>query len=118
MSNVCPSITTTTLVTASAGSGASVINLQNVDRASLQLAVSGASLTTATITLKASLDGTNYNVFATTKTLAVSGATNGWFDLGSVNYPYLQVSWTAPAAGVITIAATLYSIRTLVENRD
>jgi hypothetical protein len=77
-------------------SGSYVIDLRTVDRAALQLVISGASLGTSTVTLKASLDNTNFIGFATAKTLAVSGATNGWFDLGSINYPYLQVSWTAP----------------------
>lgn len=113
-----PILQTTNRVTASAASGSYVIDLRGVDRAALQLTISGASLTTSTVTLKASLDNTTFLVFATTKTLAVSGSTNGWFDLGSINYPYLQVSWTTPGAGVITIVETLYAISTTVDNHN
>lgn len=111
-----PALQVTNRVTASALSGSYVIDLRGVDRAALQLAISGASLGTSTVTLKASLDNTNFIVFATTKTLAVSGATNGWFDLGSINYPYLQVSWTTPSAGVITIVESLYAIATQIQD--
>lgn len=118
MSNVTPSLNTSAIVTASASGGSSVFDLRSVDRAALQLVVSGASLTTSTITLTVSLDGTNYIGFAVAKTLAVSGATNGWFDLGQINYPYLKVSWTAPGAGVITIVATTYLLSTRVQQTN
>lgn len=115
---ITPILQTTNRVTASAASGSYVIDLRGVDRAALQLVISGASLGTSTVTLKASLDNSNFIVFATTKTLAVSGATNGWFDLGSINYPFLQVSWTTPSAGVITVVETLYAISTTVNSNN
>lgn len=109
-----PFIVNTTLVTAGAVGGSSVIDFRGADRGAVQFAVSGAGLTTSTITLTASLDGVNYNAFSTAKTLAVSGTTNGWFDLGPIQYPFLKVSWTTPGAGVITIVATVYGIATTV----
>ncbi len=113
-----PLLTTTARVTASSTSGSYVIDLRGVDRAAIQLNISGASLGTSTVTLKASLDNANFIGFSTAKTLAVSGATNGWFDLGSVNFPFLQVSWTTPSAGVITIQEVLYAIPTTVSSMD
>lgn len=109
-----PQLTTTARTTANAASGNYVVDLRGVDRAAIQLVVSGASLGTSTITLTASLDNVNFIGFSTAKTLAVSGSTNGWFDLGSVNYPFLRVAWTTPSAGVITIVETLYAISTTV----
>jgi hypothetical protein len=113
-----PLIQVTNRVTASAASGSYVIDLRGVDRAALALVISGASLGTSTLTLKMGLDTTTFVVFATTKTLAISGATNGIFDLGQINYPYLQVSWTTPSAGVITIVETLYAISTTVQTKS
>lgn len=103
------------MVTASAVSGAYVLDMRGVDRASLALLVSGASLGTSTITLKYSLDNVTFFTFATSKTLAVSGSTNGAFELGSIDYPFLQISWTTPSAGVITIAGQLYAVPTTVQ---
>jgi hypothetical protein len=101
MSNaqVTPFIQNLTLANAIATSGSFVYNMEGIGRASLQLNATWNVSDTTTVSLKISNDGVNFVDFSTPKTLAVNGTTTGLFELGNVDYWYLQVSWTTPAGG-------------------
>jgi hypothetical protein len=65
--------------------------------------------------VKASLDGTNFFAFATPKTLTVSATGKQWLDCGQVTYPFVQIYWTAPVAGALTMTTLLYAVNTQVD---
>lgn len=96
-----------------AGSGTSVFNynMQGVDRASLQLnstfSIGGS---TDVVTLKVSNDGTHFVNFSTTKTVTFTGGTtdSALFELGDIDYVWLQVSAAAPSAGTVALQGVLY----------
>jgi hypothetical protein len=92
------------------GSGSYVIDLSNVHLGSLQLNATWDSSDTTTVTLKCSNDDINFVGFSTAKTLSVSGTTNGLFELGVIDYRYLQVNWSAPGSGNnLTLVGTFYA---------
>ncbi|SRR5260221_5292748 len=114
---IIPSLATTTLATATNTSGTYVYDMRGANIASLQLKATWDTTDTTTITLKISNDNTNFVGFATAKTLAVSGTTNGLFELGVVDYAFLQVSWSTPAVPHnLTLVGTLYAVPTSISS--
>lgn len=107
-----PILTTTTLATADLSSGTYVYDMQPGGLASLQLNGSFATADSTTITLKLSNDGVTFVAFSTNKTGSISSATSGtfMFELGQIDYRYLQVSWTAPSTYGLTLTGVLYQI--------
>jgi hypothetical protein len=77
-----------------------------------------ASLGSSTVGVKASLDGTNFFAFATPKTLTVSATGKQFLDCGQVTYPYVQIYWTAPTAGALTLSVLMYGVNTQVDIHD
>lgn len=73
-----------------------------------------SALGTSTVEVKVSFDGVNYLAFATPKTISVTATAKQWLDLGTVNYPFVDVVFTAPTAGALTIAAYLYATKSQV----
>lgn len=71
-------------------------------------ALTPASLGSSSVELKVSFDGTNYMSFASAKTITIAGAGKQWLDCGTVNYPYVQLAFTAPTAGALTLDAYIY----------
>jgi hypothetical protein len=70
----------------------------------------------ASTSAKASLDGTNFFAFATPKTVTISATGKQWLDCGSSHYPFVQVYWTAPVAGALTMTSVLlYGVNTQVD---
>jgi VCBS repeat-containing protein len=113
--NHTPAVIQNTLASATALSGTYVYDLSNIDRASLQLNATWDTTDTTTVTLNLSNDGVNFVGFAVAKTLSVSGTTNGMFELGAIDYRYLQVAWTTPGSSHhLTLVGTLCSKPTIV----
>lgn len=111
-----PFVDVQNLATATLTSGAFVYNMEGIDRASLQLNATWDTTDTTTVTLKISNDGVNYSTFAVSKTLSVSGTTTGIFELGNIDYVFLQVSWTTPAIPHhLTLVGYLYGVATQVQ---
>lgn len=107
-----PFLDSQTIAHAASGSGHFDYNLQGIGRASLQL---NATLTTAdtdVVTLQLSNDGVNFVGFSTAKTVTFTGGgtVNALFELGSIDYAYLRVSWAAPSAHSVTLVGVLYGI--------
>lgn len=114
MSNMqtVPFVDTQTLAPAlTAGSGSFVYNMQGIDRASLQLnTVFSNAGDTDVVTLSISNDGVSYSGFSVAKTITFTGGTTdtGLFELGSIDYVFLKVSWAAPSAHTFKLAGVLY----------
>lgn len=79
-------------------------------------ALTPASLGSSTVDAKVSFDGVNAIAFASAKTITISGAGRQYLDLGSVNYPYIAIVFTAPVAGALTLDAYVYAAKTQVES--
>jgi hypothetical protein len=62
------------------------------------------------VTLKISNDGINFVGFSTAKTITFTGGTtdSGLFELGAIDYVFLQVSWAATSAHTFSLAGVLY----------
>jgi len=113
-----PYIKTTTLANAQTTSGSFVYDLRGVTLATLQLHATWDVSDTTTVTLKLSVDNANFDGFASAKTLSVNGTTDGIFELGALDYPFLQVSWTTPAANhQLTLVGNLYAAASDVQTR-
>lgn len=111
-----PGIQTTTLASATNISGTYKYDMRGIDRASLQLNATWDTSDTSTVTLKISNDGVNFSTFSTSKTLSISGATIGLFELQNIDYAFLQVSWTTPAVPhQLTLVGVLYAVATLTQ---
>jgi hypothetical protein len=113
-----PSVYSQILATAVTGSGSFVYNMQGIDRASLQLNATLTATVTDVVTLSASNDGISYSAFSTNKTITFTNGTlnTGLFDLGSINYVFLKVSWAAPSASTMTLQGVLNAIATQEQN--
>lgn len=111
-----PSDTTITLLSAAA-SGSYVYDLRGVDRASLQLHSTLTAAATDVITLKISNDNSHFVAFAVAKTVTFTGGTtdDALFELGPIDYAFLQVNAAAPSAGTVTLTGTLYATATTVQ---
>lgn len=107
-----PFIETQALVTASATSGTFNYNMEGIGRASLQLNSTLTAADTWVITLKLSVDGVNFVAFSTAKTVTFTGGTtdHAVFELGTIDYPWLQVSWAATSAHTGTMTGNLYGV--------
>jgi hypothetical protein len=114
-----PIITTTTLATAVAGAWTYNYDMRGANIASLQLHSTFSNAgDTDVITLKISNDGVNFVPFATNKTVTLTGGTtdDALFELGVIDYVWLQVSGAAPSAHTITVVGTLYATATIVRD--
>lgn len=114
MSNLqtTPLVDTQTIASAASGSGSFIYNMQGIGRASLQLNATLSSTNTDVVTLSISNDGINFVGFSVAKTVTFTGGgvINALFELGSIDYAYLKVSWGAPSAGTVTLVGVLYGI--------
>lgn len=112
-----PLIDVQTLVSATTTSGKFNYNMEGIDRASIQLNGTLTASDTAAITLLISNDGVNFVPFSTNKTVTFTGGgtVNALFELGSIDYAWLQVSWGAPSASTLTLVAYLYGVATQVQ---
>ncbi len=111
-----PTDATITLLTASTG-GSYVYDLRGVDRASIQLHSTLTTAATDVITLKISNDGIHYVGFSTAKTVTLTGGTtdDALFELGPIDYAFLQINAASPSAGTVTLTGTLYATATTVQ---
>lgn len=110
-----PLIQTDTLASAAAGPGTFVYDMRGANIASLQLHSTLTASATDVITLKISNDGVHYLAFSTNKTVTFTGGTtdDALFELGIIDYVYLQVNFAAPSAGTVTLTGTLYATPTI-----
>lgn len=117
--NTPPFIDTQTIVPAlTSTSGTFNYNMEGIDRASIQLNTTFSNAgDTDVVTLKISNDGTNFVAFATNKTVTFTGGTtdHALFELGAIDYAWLQVSWAATSAHTFTMTANLYGVATQVQ---
>jgi hypothetical protein len=119
MSTNLPSFIAGTIATAAATGGTFVFDMRGIDRASLQIDSTFSNAgDTDVITLKLSNDNTNFVAFATNKTVTLTGGTtdHALFELGSIDFAYLQVSYATPSAHTVSLKGTLYAVATLVNN--
>lgn len=77
-------------------------------------ALTPSSFGSATIGMKASLDGVNFFAFATPKTFTITGTGNQYLDCGQCTYPWVQIYYTAQVAGALTATVLLYGVNTQV----
>ena len=114
-----PSITTTTLATAVSSAATYVYDMRGTNIASLQLnSTFGTPGSTDAITLKISNDNVNFVGFSTAKTVTLTGGTtdHALFELGVIDYAFLQVSMAAPSAGTLTLVGVLYATATITRD--
>jgi hypothetical protein len=113
-----PSITTTTLVNASATGGSFVYDMRGANIASLQLNGTLNGGATDVITLSISNENVNFFGFSVAKTVTLTGGTtNGaLFELGVIDYAFLKVTAATPSAGNITLVGVLYATPTYTQN--
>jgi len=112
-----PQVVIATVANAATGSGAYTFDMLGVDRASLQLNATLTGSDTDVVTLKISNDGVNFVGFSTAKTVTFTGGgtVNALFELGPIDYRYLQVSYGAPSADAVTLVAYLNVVATLTQ---
>lgn len=113
-----PLVDIQTIRAAATGTSAFTYDLKGIDRASLQLnSTFGTPGSTDAITLKISNDGVNFVGFATAKTVTLTGGTtdSALFELGAIDYVFLQVSMAAPSAGTLAMQGVLYGVATGVQ---
>ncbi len=105
-----PFIDHQTIATAATIAGHFDYNMQGIDRASLQLNATLTGTDTDVVTLQISNDGVNFSGFSTAKTITFTGGgvISGIFELGSIDYVWLRVSWGAPSADAVTLNAYVY----------
>lgn len=114
MSNMqtTPFVDKQTIAAAATGSGHFDYNMQGVGRASLQLNATLTGTDTDVVTLQISNNGINFVGFSVAKTATFTGGgtVTALFELGSIDYAYLRVSWGAPSADSVTLVGVLYGI--------
>ena len=115
MSNMqtTPLVDTQTIATAVTTAGHFDYHMQGIGRASLQLNATLAGTDTDVVTLQISNDGVNFVGFSTAKTITFTGGgVVQWtlFELGSIDYVFLRVSWGAPSADAVTLVGVLYGL--------
>jgi hypothetical protein len=81
-------------------------------------ALTPAALGSSTVTVKASLDGVTYSAYATPKTVTITGTSVQFLDCGQLTVPYIQIQWTAPTAGALTLAVLAWFQNTQVKNNS
>lgn len=112
-----PILTSDAIATAATGSGTFVYDMRGANIASLQInSIFGTPGSTDVITLKISNDNVSFVAFSTNKTVTLTGGTtdHALFELGVIDYAFLQVSYAAPSAGTLTLAGILYATPTIV----
>ena len=112
-----PQVLIATVANAATTLGTYNFDMLGVDRASLQLNATLTGSDTDAVTLKISNDGVNFVGFSTAKTVTFTGGgtINALFELGAIDYRYLQVSWAAPSASTVTLVAYLNVVATLTQ---
>lgn len=112
-----PFVDSQTIANAATTSGTFNYNMEGIDRASLQLNATLTGTDTDAVTLKISNDGVNFVPFSTNKTVTFTGGgtVNALFELGNIDYAWLQVSWAAPSASTVTLIGYLYGVATQVQ---
>jgi len=111
-----PNLTVLSIATAATSGSTFNIDMRGANIASLQLHASLSSGgATDVITLKISNDNVNYVGFSTAKTVTFTqgGTVDALFELGVIDYAFLQVSYATPSAGNITLTGTLYATPTI-----
>lgn len=113
-----PSFITQSL--AASASGTVTFDMRGIDRASIQITTILTAAATDVLTLQISNDGTNFVGFATAKTVTFTGGTtdNALFELGSIDYAYLRLSFAAPSAGTVAATCLLYAVATITVTND
>lgn len=81
-------------------------------------ALTPSALGSSTVTVKASLDGVNYFAYATPKTVTITTTGNQFLDCGQLTVPYVQIQWTAPTAGALTLTVLAWFQNTQVKNNS
>ena len=114
MSNMqtTPLVDIQTIATAATVAGHFDYHMQGIGRASLQLNATLTGTDTDVVTLQISNDGINFVGFSTAKTITFTGGgvVSGIFELGSIDYVFLRVSWGAPSADAVTLVGVLYGL--------
>lgn len=113
-----PSFITATIASSASGAGTYVYDMRGIDRASLQInSTFSNAADTDVITLKLSNDNVSFVAFSTNKTVTLTGGTtdHAVFELGPIDYAYLQVSYAAPSAHTVTLVGILYATATVVQ---
>jgi hypothetical protein len=107
-----PLVDTQTIANAAAAGGSFIYNMQGIGRASLQLNATLSSTNTDVITLTISNDGVIFNAFSSAKTVTFTGGgtLSTLFELGSIDYAYLKVSFGTPSGGTVTLVSILYGV--------
>lgn len=117
ISVMTPSVTTTTIASAAASGGSLIYNLNGVDRASIQLNATLSSTNTSVVTLSISNDGVNFVGFSVAKTVTMTGGgtLNALFELGSIDYVFLKVTYGTPSGGTVTLVGVLNAVSTNIQ---
>lgn len=117
MSLNLPSLISAAVATAATSGGTYVFDMRGIERASLQLRATLASTNTDVVTLQISNDGVHFVGFSTAKTVTFTGGgtIDALFELGSIDYAYLQVSYATPSASTVTLTGLLYATATLTQ---
>lgn len=112
-----PSVTTTTIASAATVGGSMIYNLNGVDRASIQVNGTLTSANTSVITLTISNDGINFVAFSTAKTVTLTGGgtLSALFELGPIDYVFLQVAYGTPSGGTLTLVGVLNAVSTNIQ---
>lgn len=101
-------------------SGNVTFDMRGIDRASVQIQTTLTAAATDVLTLKISNDNVHFVAFATNKTVTFTGGTtdSAIFELGPIDYAYLQLSFAAPSAGTLTASCILYATATIVTGNN
>ena len=112
-----PQIVVKTIANAATTGGAYTFDMLGVDRASIQLNATLTGSDTDVVTLKISNDGVNFVGFSTAKTVTFTGGgtINALFELGAIDYRYLQVAYATPSADAVTLVAYMNVVATLTQ---
>lgn len=102
------------LVLARAGTAVVITNIGTTADAALTPSALGSS----TVTVKVSLDGVTYSAYATPKTVTITTTGVQFLDCGQLTVPYIQIQWTAPTAGALTLAVLAWFQKTQVKNNS
>jgi hypothetical protein len=107
-----PFVDTQTIASAATAGGSFIYDMQGIGRASLQLNATLTGTDTDVVTLTISNDGVNFVAFSVAKTVTFTGGgvVNALFELGQIDYAYLQVTWGIPSASTVTLVSILYGV--------
>lgn len=113
-----PRITTVTMAAAASGAGHYDFDMRGANIASLQINATLSGTDTDAITLQISNDGVNFVGFSTAKTVTFTGGgtVNALFELGTIDYVWLRVSYGAPSADTVTLVGILYATASITRD--